>query len=262
MKKMVYLILMGLIAVGTMAAGSKRDSGASSTAAAKSEEHPLFMHIPGGTYLMGPAVMFGAETESQPEVTISSYYMATYPVKQKEYQEIMAANPSTFTGDNRPVDQISWYDAIEFCNRMSRREGLTPAYTIEGTNVTWDRSANGYRLPTEAEWEYAARAGANTTFPSDGLHPWGLHDMPCGIWEWCWDWYDRYQAGKFTDHAGPENGKTRVLRAGTSFHSPRSEMIRLRSHGAPDGYGLAIGFRMVRNRIKNVLPQAAVPPGP
>ena len=252
MKKIVYLILMGLIAVGTLAAGSRRDSGTSAagTATAKSEERPLFMHIPGGTYLMGPAEMYGTETEVQPEVTINSYYMATYAVKQKEYQEIMAVNPSTFTGDNRPVDQITWFDAIEFCNRMSRREGLTPAYTIEGANVTWNRSANGYRLPTEAEWEYAARAGTTAPFSPDGSHPWGLEGLPGNMWEWCWDWYGSYQAGKLNDPTGPENGKTRVMRAGNfGMCEPRGVIVRLRSHGTPSEHGFAIGFRTVRNSI-------------
>lgn len=102
--------------------------------------------------------------EIQHSVTVSSFYMAKTEVSQREYQTIMGNNPSETKGDDLPVTNITWYDAIEYCNKLSEAEGLTPCYTVSDTTVTWNKAANGYRLPTEAEWEYAARANTATPF--------------------------------------------------------------------------------------------------
>ena len=108
-----------------------------------------------------------SEDEAQHTVTVSDFYMSIYELTQAEYQEIMGENPSTFSGDDLPVENVSWLDAIRYCNARSQKEGLTPAYSIDGQTVTWNRSADGYRLPTEAEWEYACRAGTVTPFHTE-----------------------------------------------------------------------------------------------
>lgn len=125
-----------------------------------------FILIEGGMFEMGSpeSEAWRSEDETQHSVTVSNFYMSAYEVTQQEYQDIMGENPSNFSGENLPVEQVSWLDAVAYCNARSEREGLTPAYTIDETGVSWDRSANGYRLPTEAEWEYACRAGTTTPF--------------------------------------------------------------------------------------------------
>ena len=129
-----------------------------------------FVLIKGGSFTMGSPESedWRSNDETQHRVTVASFYMAKFEVTQKEWREITGKNPSNFTGDKLPVESITWLEAIEFCNALSKRDGRTPVYTItdDGNTVTWNRSANGYRLPTEAEWEYAARAGSTTPFYS------------------------------------------------------------------------------------------------
>lgn len=100
--------------------------------------------------------------ETRHPVTVSDFYMAPYELTQAEYEAVTGENPSNFTGPDLPVENVTWLQAVAFCNAYSEEKGLTPAYTIEGQQVRWDRSANGYRLPTEAEWEYACRGGTST----------------------------------------------------------------------------------------------------
>ncbi len=128
-----------------------------------------FVHIKGGSFEMGsPATeAWRSDDETQHTVTVGDFYMSIYELTQKEYREITGENPSSFSGDELPVESISWLDAICYCNARSEKENLTPAYTIDGQSVTWNRSANGYRLPTEAEWEYACRAGTTTPFNTE-----------------------------------------------------------------------------------------------
>lgn len=134
-----------------------------------SEVNDGFVLIQGGTFLMGSpeSENWRIEDEAQHPVTVSAFYMDACETTQAEYTRLMGENPGSFSGDELPVESISWMDAVRFANAKSVDAGLTPAYTISGSTVSWDRSANGYRLPTEAEWEYACRAGTMTPFNTE-----------------------------------------------------------------------------------------------
>ncbi len=128
-----------------------------------------FVVIEGGSFQMGSpdSEPWRSEDETQHSVTVSDFYISPYELTQADFQMVTDGNPSSFSGENLPVENISWLDAIFYCNARSELEGLTPAYTVDGQNVTWNREANGYRLPTEAEWEYACRAGTTTPFNTE-----------------------------------------------------------------------------------------------
>lgn len=128
-----------------------------------------FVLISGGTYQMGSPETenWRSEDETQHTVTVSDFYMSIYELTQAEYQEIMGENPSDFSGSDLPVENVTWLDAIRYCNARSDKEGLEPAYVVDGQTIQWNRGADGYRLPTEAEWEYACRAGTVTPFNTE-----------------------------------------------------------------------------------------------
>jgi formylglycine-generating enzyme required for sulfatase activity len=241
-----------------------------------------FVRINGGTFTMGSPANEPQrdDDEVQHQVKVSSFYIGKYEVTQKEYQEVMGINISEFKGDNLPVEMVSWYDAVEYCNKRSQKEGLTPAYTINGTNVTWNRNANGYRLPTEAEWEFACRAGTTTPFNTgnnittsqanyDGNFPynnnakgeyrekttpvgtfspnlWGLYDMHGNVHEWCWDWYGVFSGGAQTDPVGAVDGTDRVVRGGSWYFDGLYLRSAIRSYAGPSNRVGIIGFRLVR----------------
>ncbi len=215
-------------------------------APAPSLEGMTLVPIPAGSFMMGSpsGESDRYDDETQHRVTLTrGFLMSATEVTQAQYEAVMGSNPSEFKGASRPVEMVSWYDAVRFCNALSEREGLTAAYRISGENsapeVTWNLDADGYRLPTEAEWEYACRAGTTTRFHSGNSdsdlelvgwysgnsnqqtqdvgtkqpNAWGLYDMHGNVWEWCWDRYGDY-GGNATDPAGPGSGSARVLRGG------------------------------------------------
>ena len=243
------------------------------------------VYIKGGTFDMGspPTEAERDIDEVLHQITVSSFYIGKYEVTQSENQKIMKDAASHFTGKKLPVESINWYYAITFCNELSLKRGLTPAYVVEGTAVAWDKNANGYRLPTEAEWEYACRAGTAAPFNTgnnittdqanyDGNSPyndnergaflektmpvgsfkpnaWGLYDMHGNVYEWCWDWYANYALGEQTDPTGPAAGTFHVIRGGSWANSGYALRSAGRNFYIPGGGNERIGFRLARNAL-------------
>ena len=223
--------------------------------------------IPEGTFMMGsPESEEGRkENETQHEVTISKdYYLGVYEVTQAQYEKVMGKNPSHFQGAivgnenaDLPVENVSWHDAVEFCKKLSDLPEEKKAGRV-------------YRLPTEAQWEYACRAGSKTTYSFDdeeGLLPeygwfnrnssnrthtvgllepnaWGLYDMHGNVWEWCSDWYDEYPKGAVSDPTGPKQGSIRVYRGGCWYFGAAICRSAIRYGNSPVDRVISIGFRL------------------
>ncbi|MDR2746836.1 MAG: SUMF1/EgtB/PvdO family nonheme iron enzyme [Treponema sp.] len=230
--------------------------------------------VEGGVYNMGN--LYSSQESPIHVVMIDRFYMGISEVTQQEWAEIMDKNPSRFKGAYLPVESISWYDAVEYCNKRSLKEGLTPAYREEGDTMACDFSASGYRLPTEAEWEYAARKGdknppivysggtdgndigwfsmnsGGQSKPVQTKRPnsLGLYDMSGNVSEWCWDWYEGYKNDIQENPTGPSSGSLRVIRGGDWI----SDEIQLRSTSRRGEFPLRpntyVGFRVVRSGSK------------
>ena len=239
---------------------------------AQSQSRGEMIKIEGGTFTMGSPANEQGRTSSegpQHQVTVGSFFMSKFPVTQAEYQEIMGKNPSHFIGPAQPVEQVNWFEAVEYCNKRSEKEGLTPAYDISRGAVTWNRDANGYRLPTEAEWEYACRAGTQTPFcggtsadevgwhvgnSQTRTHPvgekqpnaWGLYDMHGNVLEWCWDWFGGYSSEANNNPIGPASGTSRVYRGGCWSFQAYQTRSAYRFGNNPNMRSFIIGFRVVR----------------
>ena len=260
------------------------------------------VYVPGGSFQMGDVKNEGGITDLFPvhTVTLTGFYMGIYEVTQEQYQAVMGSNPSSFksavTGESGtpsklPVEQVSWYDALVFCNKLSMMEGLNSVYSIGGktdpadwgtipdwVDSTWDgvvmdKSKNGYRLPTEAEWEYAAKGGNNSPgnysyAGSDTIDDvaWynnnsdnkthevgkkapnglGLYDMNGNVAEWCWDWYGDYSADPQTDPMGAVSSNCRIQRGGHWITDMRGALSSARGRPWPFIRDYS-GFRLVRH---------------
>jgi len=258
--------------------------------------------IPAGNFTMGQndgLPDWSPATEHQVTLT-RGFYMGIHAVTREQFLAVMGTDPSGSTladGEvqgRRPVEMVNWYHAIAFANRLSIQQGLTPVYTIAGMSntdadawlfgnvptsldATWNAvtanwNANGFRLATEAEWEYAARAGTTTQWSfgdtdddSDNYawtnmnaggrthavgqlnsNLWGLYDMHGNVWEWVWDWFEELDASAASDPTGAVSGDGRVLRGGSWDEPPVIARSAFRGHNSPDRRFTSVGFRVVR----------------
>jgi formylglycine-generating enzyme required for sulfatase activity len=245
-----------------------------------------FVRVEGGSFQMGTAS--GGNDNERPvhTVMVKSFSIGKYEVTQKEWYEVMGTTVRQQRdmrdrswslygeGDNYPMYYVNWYEVVEYCNKRSLKEGLTPAYRGSGDNITCDWNANGYRLPTEAEWEFAAKGGTKEYITTEysgsnsvGAVAWydgnsgssthpvgtkaanslGIYDMSGNVWEWCWDWYGSYSSGSLTDPRGAVSGASRVERGGSWYNSAADVRSASRYSHTPSYRYSGIGFRLVRN---------------
>lgn len=275
--------------------------------------------VEGAAFIMGSDDYSAGYNNRAHNAEVSSFYVATTEVTQADFEAMMGYNPSFYVGESkgkvvtdgevqekRPVEKITWYEAVMYCNKLSESRGLTPVYTkeVDGNDETdvslwgdvpekankewnaikWNKDANGYRLLTEAEWEFAARGGkasANKTsagfdfFDDDVEHyVWadmnakqkthevglkqqnelGLFDMNGNVWEWCWDWfsesYYKKEAASEKDASGPATADYRVVRGGSWEDEDETLSVFGRGSSSPHLPSRRVGFRIARSAIK------------
>ncbi len=211
-----------------------------------------FVRIPAGSFTMGSS-SYEANSDEKPvqQVTISRpFELQVTEVTQAQWKQVMGSNPSNFKGDDLPVEQVSWDDCQEFLRKLNARD-----------------PGKGYRLPTEAEWEYACRAGTaedrygdlgsiawytensgGKTYPvgQKQANAWGLYDMLGNVWEWCSDWKGDYPSGSVTDPRGPSSGSCRVYRGGGWYSHVRNCRVAYRNDSGSDFRDSGLGFRLAR----------------
>jgi formylglycine-generating enzyme required for sulfatase activity len=223
-----------------------------------------FVWIPPGTFVMGsPGVEEGRlDSEVQHTVVFTlGFWISDHETTQAEYLAVMGINPSSFKGTDRPVEQVTWDDAVLYCQKLTQRERLAGRITEQ----------QAYRLPTESEWEYAARAGTtgarhgeldaiawwrgNSFDPTRPVkqkqaNAWGLYDMIGNVWEWCGDWYGDYPTGSVTNPTGPGSGSKRVIRGGSWSSYTRSARSGERYGQFPGFRDSDMGFRPVLGAVR------------
>jgi formylglycine-generating enzyme required for sulfatase activity len=266
MKQPLIVLLLSAILAAGIFCGKKESAGIRDIRTKSGVE---MISLLGGEFMMG-------EPGSEHKVILSPFYIDKYEVTQEMFRKLELPNPSHFKGDKNPVEMVAWVNAAVYCNERSLEEGLNRCYNED----TWECNfeANGYRLPTEAEWEYAAKAGTKTKYffgtdqknlknytvyskNSSGKtaavgsrkpNPWGLYDMYGNVAEWCHDIYsvDYYKFSPQKDPRGPLKGKERVIRGG-SWRDPEeffSSYTRAMDASINDACILrdTIGFRCVR----------------
>ncbi len=242
-------------------------------------------HIAAGTFQMGSATGYSDELPVHTVTISSAFYMDTTDVTQADYFKLIGVNPSAFLGDSlRPVEEVTWNDALLYCNARSKRDGLDTVYSFDSIETApetgcssldslhTDLFKNGYRLPTEAQWEYACRAGSTTPYfwgndtsmdsgndtvgmyswyygnSHDSTHrvatklpnAWGLYDMSGNVWQWCSDWYGAYTDSAEVDPTGPVWGYYPVMRGGSWVFMWGSFDLSGLRHSA-SRYGIAAG---------------------
>ncbi len=291
----IYLILIGVIGFllyryaatpipkaepPRAAAGVVADSVAGVEAVTPVEKYmpsgPDFIFVAGGTFHMGAN---GVNANEGPvhQVRISPFYICRHEVTQSEWSSVLGQNPAYNSGPDHPVERISWEDAVNYCNNRSIREGLQPCYRGYMDDLYCDFGANGYRLPTEAEWEFAARGGTRGQgFAFSGSNSlddvaWysynsgqkshrvgsldpnelGLYDMSGNVWEWCWDWYDPgyYSWGSYSDPRGPDYGTQRTLRGGSWNYDSSLNRVAFRNMDVSTIKYYNLGLRVARSRM-------------
>ena len=257
-----------------------------STKSVKQKPVPIdltrFVLVEGGTFSMGSGTGIEAHEKPEHQVSVHTIYVGKTEVTFDEYDRYCDSTKQSKPDDmkwgrgHRPAIVVSWLDAVSYCNWLSKQDRLQPCYMINGKEVTWLDTANGYRLPTEAEWEYAARGGskskktiyAGAEKPDDAAwyninsgektqpvsqktsNELGLYDMNGNVWEWVWDIYDGtyYQKSPMENPAGPAIGDYRVMRGGAWYNNVSYITVSTRQYHTPDFKQNSLGFRVVRNK--------------
>lgn len=261
------------------ASAGNAGSGAGGSRVVGSSGYTLRL-VPAGTYTVGCTAGQGSECDVDEKltrrVTLSrAVLVGQTEVTQDLYQRLMGSNPSYFTlcGASCPVEQVSWYEAVALANTLSAAEGLESCYVINGQSVIWTKGSAclGYRLPTEAEWEVAARGGGNAKHAGGNelnamgwfsgnsgatTHPvgrkqangYGLHDMSGNVWEWVWDWHssNAYASSAAQDPLGPASGSARLYLGGSWLFAPRYAQFAIRLNDNPSNRSVDLGVRLVR----------------